>query len=241
MVAVLSDYFGCSLDGMRALDVGASTGIIDAFLAHYLGSIVGIDIDEMAVEHAKETFVRSNLYFHIGDALNLQVPDEMVDIVICSQVYEHVQSAEKMMKEIFRVLRPGGVCYFAASNRLMWNEPHYNLPLLSVLPRRVAHWYIYLSGKAGHYHELHFSYWGLKHLVKDFEVFDYSSKVLRDSERYGVAYMIQPGSVKSFFARLIARFAYWLMPGYIWLLRKPGVFVQQQSVAADIWFPGCKG
>src|SRR5690606_24205341 len=115
------------------------------------------------------------------------------------------------MAEIRRVLKPGGVCYFAASNRFMWNEPHHNLPLLSVVPRRLAHFYVRLFGKADHYHELHFSYWGLKRLVKDFEVVDYTRKVIEDPVRYKISYMIKPGSLKSGLARVFAKYVYFLM------------------------------
>jgi len=220
---------------MRVLDVGASTGIIDAHLSNYFGSITGIDIDTKAIDHAKRSFERNNLFFNDGDALNLQVHDESVDVVICSQVYEHVPNARKMMDEIFRVLRPGGACYFAASNRLMLNEPHYNLPLLSVVPRPIAHWYILLSGKAARYHELHFTYWGLKNLVKNFDVVDYTVEIISKPDKYGTTYMVKPNSIKAWMAQLIAKHAYWLLPGYIWLLRKPGIFVAQPSVAGDVW------
>lgn len=235
MVAVLRDYFDIPLQKLQALDVGGSTGIIDDYLADYLGAVVGVDIDAKAVEFATQTFTRGNLYFHVGDAMNLRVPDDTFDIVICSQIYEHVPDSRKMIKEIFRVLRPGGVCYFAASNRFMWNEPHYNLPLLSAVPRRVAHWYIRMSGKADFYHELHYSYWGLKKLVKGFEVVDYTSKLIKEPERYGTSYMVPSGTLKARVARLMVNYCYWIVPGYIWLLRKPGVFAAQKSVGGDIW------
>jgi ubiquinone/menaquinone biosynthesis C-methylase UbiE len=235
MVAVLQDYFGGPLHDMRALDVGASTGIIDAHLAQYFGSMIGVDIDTKALEHARTSFERDNLFFHRGDALNLQVPDEAVDVVICSHVYEHVPDARRMMDEIFRVLRPGGICYFAASNRLMWNEPHYNLRLLSAIPRPIAHWYVRLAGKATHYHELHLSYWGLKSLVKGFELVDYTVKIIANPDQYDASYMLPPGSLKTRVARLMAKHVYWLVPGYIWLLRKPGVLTARQSAANDVW------
>jgi 2-polyprenyl-3-methyl-5-hydroxy-6-metoxy-1,4-benzoquinol methylase len=235
MVAVLSDYFDVPLQKLHVLDVGGSTGIIDDYLADHFGSVTGIDIDVKAINLATQSFCRRNLYFHSGDAMHIEVFDEAFDVVICSQIYEHVPDSNKMMKEIFRVLRPGGVCYFAGSNRLMWNEPHYNLPLLSVVPRKIAHWYIRLSGKADFYHELHFSYWGLKKLVKDFNVVDYTRKLIEDPTQFGTAYMIPPGTLKARLAQFIVSRAYWVVPGYIWLLEKPGKFVAQQSVAGDIW------
>ncbi|MCP5424537.1 MAG: class I SAM-dependent methyltransferase [Gammaproteobacteria bacterium] len=235
MVAVLNDYFDISLHDLRVLDVGGSTGIIDEYLSNYFGSVTGIDIDEKAVNFASRTLNRENLYFHLGDAMNLAVSNEMIDVVICSQIYEHVPDAKKMIDEIYRVLRPGGICYFAASNRLMWNEPHYNLPLLSVVPRPIAHWYIRLAGKADFYHELHFSYWGLKNLVKAFKTIDYTRKVVEQPDRFGTAYMVSPGTIKAWLARLITEWVYWATPGYIWLLQKPGVFAAQKCVTGDVW------
>ncbi len=220
MVAVLRDHLGPAVAESRVLDVGASTGIIDDHLAEHFAQVTGIDIDREAVISAGERFPRDNLVFREGDALAIEFPDATFDVVICSQVYEHVPDAARMMAEIHRVLRPGGVCYFAASNRLMWNEPHYNLPLLSVVPRPLAHHYVRLAGRAERYHELHLSYWGLRRLVADFEVIDYTRHIVEDPERFGADYMLPPGAFKTRVARFMVGYLPWLMPGYIWLLRK---------------------
>jgi len=235
MVAILEDYFNGPLSKLRVLDVGASTGIIDRYLSHHFGSVTGIDIDVTAINIAYERCRKDNLYFHYGDAMNLAVSSQTFDIVICSQVYEHVPDAKRMIEEIYRVLRPGGICYFAASNRLMWNETHYNLPLLSVIPRRIAHWYVRAAGKADFYHELHFSYWGLKNLVRIFELVDYTRKAVENPDQFGTAYMLPPGKLKTRLALLVVRSLYWAMPGYIWLLKKPGEFTFQQCAAGDAW------
>jgi len=220
MVAVLQDYFQAPLSSLRVLDVGCSLGIIDDYLAGYFGSVVGMDIEPEVIEFAGKTFAKDNLSFHLGDGMQMAIADERFDVIICSQVYEHVPDAQKMMDEIFRVLRPGGICYLSASNRLMWNEPHHNLPLLSVLPRPLAHWYVRLFRKAQYYPELHFSYWGLRKLVRKFNVIDYTRKIIEKPEVYGASYMILPGTLKARLARLVVRYAYWLVPGYIWLLEK---------------------
>lgn len=148
MIAVLEDHIQRPLQELCLLNVGGSAGVIDNYLSSYFRTVVSVDIDESAIAKATSNFQRDNLEFKIGDALNLEFTDNTFDVVICSQIYEHVPSPEKMMDEIFRVLVPGGICYFAASNRLRWNEPHYNLPLLSVIPRPLAHLYIKLAKKA---------------------------------------------------------------------------------------------
>lgn len=221
MIAVLGEFCSAPLDRLRLLDVGGSTGIIDNFLADHFASVVGIDIDSAAVEHASSVFKKKNLEFRLGDAMNLQFPDCSFDVVICAQIYEHVPDAARMMDEIFRVLKPNGVCYFAAGNRLMWNEPHYNLPLLSVIPRPLAHLYLRLAGKSRYYHELHFTYWGLRRLVRRFVLDDVTQRMIASPEKYAVEYMIPPGSIKAKIGNFIATYLHWMSPGYVWLLRKP--------------------
>lgn len=151
----------------------------------------------------------------------MALPDASFDVVVCSHVYKHVPDAARLMKEIRRVLKPGGVCYFAAGNRLAWNEPHYNLPLLSVTPRWLAHRFIRLAGKADFYHEQHLIWWGLQQRVRGFERHDYTARIAADPARYAASYLLPPGSLKTTVARAVLRFVPWLCPGYIWLLRKP--------------------
>lgn len=221
MVAVLEDFMQRSLHELSLLDIGSSSGIVDEYLADYFKSLVGIDIDEPAIKRAKEHSQKSNLVFQLGDAMHLQFEDNTFDIVICSQVYEHTACPESMLDEIFRVLVPGGICYFAASNRLMFNEPHHNLPLLSVMPRPIAHLYIKLAKKGNYYHELHYTYWGLKKLVQRFQVHDYTEIIITNPHKYHVGYMIKPASIKAGIAKFILSKFPWLSPGYIWLLQKP--------------------
>jgi 2-polyprenyl-3-methyl-5-hydroxy-6-metoxy-1,4-benzoquinol methylase len=152
MIAILSDYFKQPLGDLALLDVGASTGIIDNYLAQSFNNVTGLDIDESAIKYAVQTHHKKNLTFYVADAMKLPFSKPCFDVVICSHVYEHVPDATQMFDEIFRVLKPRGICYFAAGNRLMWNEPHHNLPLLSVLPRPLAHVYMRFSGKGEYYY-----------------------------------------------------------------------------------------
>jgi 2-polyprenyl-3-methyl-5-hydroxy-6-metoxy-1,4-benzoquinol methylase len=222
MVAILRDHFGEDrLRSMSLLDVGASTGFIDNYLAGHVHHVTGLDIDNSAVEHARSAFSRSNLVFLKGDAMALEQATSSIDLVVCSQVYEHVPNANQMLDEIFRVLKPGGACYFAATNRFDINEHHYHLPFLSVIPRPLAHLYVRIAGKADHYYERHFSVWTLRKMVRNFDLIDYTTKVLHEPERFSAAYMLPPGSTKHRVARFMVDRFYWLVPGYIWLLQKP--------------------
>jgi ubiquinone/menaquinone biosynthesis C-methylase UbiE len=220
MLSVLEDFLHKPLSECNVLNVGGSAGAIDNFLADHAAKVVGIDIDEGAISHAQQTFQKENLEFQVADALNLPFDDSSFDVVICSHVYEHVPDPVKMFDEIHRVLRSDGICYFSAGNRLMWNEPHYNLPLLAILPRPLAHVYIRIAGKADYYHEKHLTYWGLKSLVRNFRRNDYTARLINEPTKFHTEYMLPPGSVKARIAGVVAGWLYWALPGYIWVLQK---------------------
>jgi hypothetical protein len=50
---------------------------------------------------------------------------------------------------------------------------------------------------------------------------DYTAEVIRNPERFYASGMVAAGSAQQRLALMVLKFAYWLSPGYIWLLRKP--------------------
>jgi len=220
-LVILGEHLG-PLDGLNLLDVSSSTGIMTRAYADAFRRVVGIDIDEKAMAHAKGEHAAPNLQYVLGDALNIPLENYSVDVVTCTQVYEHVPDAAAMMDEIFRVLKPGGVCLFGATNRLNIIETHYGkLPFLSVIPKPMAHIYLRLLGRAKYYYETHYTLWGLRRLVARFRIVDYSRKIIENPEHYAAHDMFTTGSTTQRVARLIARWAYWFLPGYVWVLEKP--------------------
>lgn len=222
IVAVLRDYLG-DLGQLSVLDMSCSTGLMAARLAKHFGSVTGIDIDKAAIAHATREFSDARVKFHCVDALNTGFADRTFDVVICNQMYEHVPNRRKLMSEIHRVLRDGGVCYFGATNRLKIIETHYGtIPFLSWLPKPLAHVYLRLLGRGTHYYETLYSYWGLKRLARGFERVDYTVRVVRNPEQFHATDALRSGSLAQKIALTVSCTAYWLLPGYIWLLRKPG-------------------
>ncbi len=54
-----------------------------------------------------------------------------------------------------------------------------------------------------------------------FEVIDYTKRVVADPVKYCATDLVQPGSPRQKLALLLLEYAYWLFPGYIWVLCKP--------------------
>lgn len=217
---VLRDHLGARLAECRLLDVGASTGIIDAYLAPHVAELLGIDIDAKALDHARGHSVGTSARYARADALALPVPDCSVDIAVCAHVYEHVPDAGRLLAEIHRVLKPGGVCYFAAGNRFQLVEPHYRVPLLSAMPRPLAHRLIRRLGIAERYHELHFSLFGLRRLTARFRRHDYTLRLIREHEVFATGYMLPNARWLRGAIGWFAGLVYPLIPTYVWLLEK---------------------
>ena len=220
ILSVLNDFYSENLRILSVLDMGCSTGIISNMLSRRFGKVVGIDIDKSAVEYAKGNYRCGNLEFAVCDAMSTGFLDESFDVVICAHVYEHVPSPSLLIYEIDRLLKAGGVCYFAAGNRLNLIEPHYSLPLLSLIPKPLANIYLRILRRGEFYYENLLTFWGLKKLVSKFDVIDYTLKIIENPRKYCATEIIQPGSFKQEVLIRLVKIAYWLCPTYIWLLKK---------------------
>ena len=220
--AILNEYCGNQTDKLSVLDLGCSAGIISEYLSQRFARVTGIDIDRPAIEYALAKARADNLNFYVRNALETGFLDESFDIVICNHTYEHTADPGKLLKEIKRILKPGGVCYFAAENRLNIIEAHYKLPFLSYVPKPWAHLYLMLTKKGRFYCENLLTYWGLKRFISkfDFKVTDYTLKIINRPQEYGATELIRPGSVKQKILSKISKLAYWACPTYIWLLKK---------------------
>ncbi len=218
-IAVLENYLG-GLGHLKLLEIGCSVGYQTNVYAKFFKQVIAMDIDEAAVTRAKNESPNANVEYVVADAMKIDQPSGSFDVIACSHIYEHVPDATKLISEIHRLLKPGGICYFAAGNRLTWSEPHYHLPLLSVIPKWLAHPYLKIARGKSFFYETTHTVWTLRRLVKKFRVVDYTPKIIDDPNRFHATDMLTPGSLKHAIGKVSIRLAYWLAPTYIWLLKK---------------------
>lgn len=134
---ILVNFGGPGIGEGRWLDLGCGSGGIAAALAPRIDRIVGVDPQPW---QRWKDFQRQypNLSFLQESVESLSLADASVDVVICNQVYEHVPDAQQLIREIHRILKPGGYCYFAGPNLLWPIEPHVFWPIVHWLPRGLA-------------------------------------------------------------------------------------------------------
>ncbi|MBT3423578.1 MAG: arsenite methyltransferase [Bacteroidetes bacterium] len=112
--------------GDVVLDLGSGAGN-DCFLAHHLtgdaGKVIGLDFTDEMVDKAQENKQQKgyqNIEFIKGDIENIPINDQEIDIVISNCVLNLVPDKEKAFKEIYRVLKYGGV--FSISDMVIKGE-----------------------------------------------------------------------------------------------------------------------
>ncbi|OKO85287.1 methyltransferase domain-containing protein [Bradyrhizobium sp. AS23.2] len=82
-----------------------------------------------------------------GVGERIPFPDQSFDAVISSNVLEHVADPAAVIKECFRVLRPGGVCHMVIPNFGSWWEGHYGLLWLPHSPHWLGRLRVRLAGR----------------------------------------------------------------------------------------------
>jgi SAM-dependent methyltransferase len=214
IVSIIEHFLGGSLRGRRVLDVGSSAGFITDELGRAGGIVVGIDIDRPGLAAARARF-EGERPFLCARGEQLPFRDDSLDVVIFNHIYEHTVDPVPVMREIRRVLRPGGLVYLGFANRLGVMEPHHRLPFLSYLPQRAADAYMRLARKGDAYHEQFRLRAGLARLAGGLTVWDYTLAVLHEPERFGATRDV-PG-----LARRVPP-AVWhavlpLFPTYLWI------------------------
>jgi 2-polyprenyl-3-methyl-5-hydroxy-6-metoxy-1,4-benzoquinol methylase len=100
---------------IRILDVGCGNGIISIALGSLGFEVVGIDIDPTSIQLANEYNPYPNVRFMVQD-----IEDEMLhdsfDVVICSEVLEHLYHPEKIIKDIHDSMKPDSLFIVTTPN-----------------------------------------------------------------------------------------------------------------------------
>lgn len=95
--------------GGRLLDVGCGTGFIVHLAADIFDEIHGVDITPAMMARIQKD--KGNITLHESRAENMPFPDASFDAVTAYSFVDHVEDQGALLREIARVLKPGGVFY----------------------------------------------------------------------------------------------------------------------------------
>ena len=111
------------LNDINCLDVGCGGGILAEKLKRLGANVTGIDASKNSIEIAKDHAKKSRLeidYKCITTSKLLEIREEKVlnkfDLVIASEVIEHVNNRKKFLSDVANLCRPGGLVVFTTIN-----------------------------------------------------------------------------------------------------------------------------
>ncbi|MDP3955340.1 MAG: class I SAM-dependent methyltransferase, partial [bacterium] len=113
-------FLKLKIKNANILDVGCGEGHLLERLqkAKKDNKYYGIDVIPLAINQAKERCPFANI--EMGDIYETKYSNEFFDVVVCTEVLEHIFDFKLALKEMERILKPGGVLIITFPNEVLW-------------------------------------------------------------------------------------------------------------------------
>lgn len=133
------------LAGLRLLDIGCGGGLLSEAMAREGADVLGVDVVDrniaVARQHAADQGLAVTYELHTAEALAER--GETFDVILNMEVVEHVANLSSFMRNVHRMLRPGGHTFVATINRnpISWLVAIVGAEyLFRILPRGTHQW-----------------------------------------------------------------------------------------------------
>jgi SAM-dependent methyltransferase len=141
--------------GKRVLDVACGEGYGSALLARHAAHVVGADLSDAAIAHAKRAYAGlANVEFACAPCTRLPIADASIEVAVSFETIEHILEQEAFLEELARVMKPDAILILSCPNKFAYsdkrgfvNEFHvkelYRDELSALLGKRFPHsfWY----------------------------------------------------------------------------------------------------
>ncbi|CRK55111.1 3-demethylubiquinol 3-O-methyltransferase [Alloactinosynnema sp. L-07] len=117
--AAAREAFGREPGQVTVLDIGCGGGLVSERMAALGYDVTGVDLSEGSIETARKHAAANGVTVNyvVGSAYELPAGDGTIDMVVISDVLEHLHDLPGAVAEIARVLRDGGIVVFDTINR----------------------------------------------------------------------------------------------------------------------------
>lgn len=170
----------------RCLDVGSGLGEYAFELERKVLEVVGVEPYKPVFLNAvlKKRQIKSRVKF-FNETIEDFYSKNKFDLVISLTTIEHMPNAEKSFRQIFSLMKKGGLLYLTAPNKWWPYEHHYKLFFLSWLPQFLANFYVRSFQRGSSYQDSAYSksYFGMRRFLDKFPCV-YEFVLPRSSESY---------------------------------------------------------
>ena len=137
------------LSSQKILDLGSGDGNFLIAAAKQGSQAVGLELNDEYIIRSKKLAEQESVDIEVVQGVAEKMPFEnnSFDFINISELIEHVQSPEDLLKEVYRVLKPGGQVYISAPNRFSFKDQHFHLYFINWLPRFMSDVFISIFGK----------------------------------------------------------------------------------------------
>ena len=108
--------------GLRVLDVASGEGYGSHLLSLHAASVVGVDVSPTAVTHATSRYCAENLTYIAASCVQIPAPDASFDVIVSFETIEHITEQEAFLREVDRLLAPGGLFIISSPNRPEYSD-----------------------------------------------------------------------------------------------------------------------
>lgn len=116
----------------KVLDVGCGNGVISIQLGKLGFNVTGIDVSEKTIENARKNNIYPNVRFRVQSAEELKATGEQFDVIICSEVLEHLHNPSALLEVLHSSLKPDGILIVTVPNGQGPRETLVTKPILKM-------------------------------------------------------------------------------------------------------------
>jgi len=173
----------------RLLDAGAAYGTF-LMVARAFYNCVGLEVSEYAVATAQKEF---GMDVRLGNVEQAPFPDAEFDVIVMWDIIEHLRNPVLALKEVHRMLKPGGYCFISTDDASNW--------FINLLGTK---WW----GIAPPLHLCHFSKKGMLAALGHAGYFDFV-EIKKDRRKYSIPEIIRHFGV-SYQSKLLTALGTWM-------------------------------
>jgi len=116
-------YATTFVKGKRVLDLASGEGYGSQMMSQTAASVIGIDIDDKTVEHARSKYGSGNLHFLQGSISAVPITDNhSFDVIVCFKDIEHIEDHDQLLKEVKRMLKADGIFIVSTPNKVTYHD-----------------------------------------------------------------------------------------------------------------------